>query len=83
MLTHKEKLHLARMPGMQTKEERSKKNRIQAVGHGMMVSRHFSTAGWSAHKHSIENRIKKSLGTYVKKEEIKEEKTLDKPLVEE
>lgn len=81
MLTHKQKLSLAKNRGMQTKEERSTRNRTQAVGHGMMISRLFSTAGWSAHKHGIENKIKKS-GKASEPTEVVQE-VLDKPLPQE
>ena len=48
MLSHKQKLKLARKPGMRTRAERKTSILIQipTLPHGTMISRHFTTKQW-------------------------------------
>ena len=70
MLTHTQKLKLARKPGMRTRLERKTSLLIQipTLPHGTMISRHFTTKQW------IDRRDHRGPVT---------KEVLDKPLVKE
>lgn len=56
MLTHTEKVKLARHPGMQTRAERSTRERITPPSQGMMISRLFSTKAWHQRKSGMHSK---------------------------